>query len=177
MKRYWLPITLVVVVGAMIGLFAVANQPAPTVTAPPVIGDKHPDLGQKHIAVGDAHIAYNSNLPSSGPHYAEPTPWGIKDAAVVDETLVHNMEHGGIVIAYKPTLPQAQINQLKDIFAKLPASSQFNEVKAVLVPRATNDRPIELAAWTYTYDLDAPDEAKILRFYGAHLDKGPELVP
>lgn len=177
MKRYWLPITLIVVVGAMIALFALANRTEPTTDAPALLGDKHTDQGQKHISPGESHVAYNSNLPSSGPHYDRATTWGIKDGAIVDETLIHSLEHGGVVIAYKPDLPQAQINQLKDIFAKLPASSRFNEVKAVLVPRAANTRPIELAAWTYTFDLDAPDATKMLAFYGSHLDKGPELVP
>jgi hypothetical protein len=176
MKKLLLPLTLFTVIGGMIGLFMLANN-TPATPDVALLGDKHADLGQKHIKDGEQHAAYNSELPSSGPHYASATPWGIKDGEIVDETLIHSMEHGGIVIAYKPDLPPAQISQLKDIFAKLPASSRFNEVKAVLVPRAANDRPIELAAWTYTYNLDEPDAAKILGFYGSHLDKGPELVP
>jgi len=36
---------------------------------------------------------------------------------------------------------------------------------------------VQLAAWTYTLDLDNVDEAKITQFYNDHVDKGPELVP
>lgn len=178
MKKYALPLVLVLVVGAMIGLFALGNGSSSSPKqATSLTGDKHANLGQKHIQTGAQHDAYNSNPPSSGPHNTSPTPWGIKDAELPDETLVHNLEHGGIEIAYKPDLPQAQIDQLKKIVAALPASTQFNETKAVLVPRAANDRPIELAAWTYTLSLDVVDSAQITEFYNGHLDKGPELVP
>ena len=178
MKRLGLPIALVAVVGGLLGLFAMANNGnTPAKASGPLLGDQHANQGQTHIAVGSSHVAYNSEMPSSGPHYPTPTSWGIKTDPIVDETLVHNEEHGGIVIAYKPDLSADQVSKLKDIAGKLPQSSQFNEVKVVLVPRPANVKPIELAAWTYTYNLDTPDANKITQFYNDHLDKGPELIP
>jgi hypothetical protein len=178
MSKLILPAIIIVAAGALIAIFIVGNQSDSVSKAnAPLLGDKHADLGQKHIAAGVQHEAYNSNPPSSGSHYASPAPWGIKDSELPDETLIHNLEHGGIEIAYKPDLPQAQIDQLKKIVATFPASSKFNETKAVLVPRATNDHPIELAAWTYTLSLESVEQNKIIDFYNGHLDKGPELVP
>jgi len=179
MKKLLLPLILLFVVGGMIGLFVIANQSSPETksSTATLLGEKQADQGRAHIKPGEQHAAYNSELPSSGPHYSAAAPWGIKDSALVDETLIHNLEHGGIEIAYKPDLPQVQIDQLKNIFAKLPASSKFNKTKAVLVPRAANTRPVELAAWTYTLALDSVDSAKITEFYNDHLDKGPELEP
>ncbi len=165
------------VVVALVALFVVGNKAPAKPTNAPLLGTKHDNLGQLHINPGTAHVAYNSNPPSSGPHYPTPAPWGIKTTEQPDELLVHNLEHGGINILYKPGLPQDQIDKLKDIFNNLPASQQFNEVKAVMAPRAANPNPIEIVAWTYTYDMQSPDEAKILQFYNGHLDKGPELVP
>ena len=170
-------ITLVLV-AIMVGIFAIGTKSQMTTpTSANPIGDKHPDLGQKHINQGDQHAAYNSDLPSSGPHYSPAAPWGIKTTELPDETLVHNLEHGGIEIAYKPDMSQAQVEALNKLVAALPASSKFNEIKAILVPRVTNTRPIELAAWSYTLNLDTVDSAKITEFYNGHLDKGPELVP
>jgi hypothetical protein len=180
MKRFALPIVIAAVVAALAGIFAFGNQGSHGSGASAnsnELGAKHTDQGQTHIAVGASHAPYNSDLPSSGPHYAQPTPWGIKDSPVPDETLLHNEEHGGVVIAYKPDLPADQLAQLKKAVQNLPASSQFNETKAVLVPRAANSHSIELAAWTYTFNLDSLDSAKIAQFYNDHLDKGPELVP
>ena len=176
MKKFGLPILLVAIVGALVTIFLIGNNQPPK-PAVALLGDKHPDQGQKHLQPGEQHDPYNSDLPSSGPHNPAPAPWGSKDSELPDETLVHNLEHGGIVIAYKPDLPADDLKQLKGLFAQLPPSSQFNEVKAVLVPRAGNTHPIQLAAWTYTLNLDQFDAAKIKQFYEGHLDKGPELVP
>lgn len=180
MKKLAFPLILIAIVGAMVAIFVAGgggNKSSTSKGDVALIGDKHDNQGQKHIQNGDKHEAYNSNIPSSGPHYISPTPWGIKDSEIVDEMLVHNEEHGGVIIAYKPDLPRDQVDRLKQIFNQLPASSQFNEVKAVLVPRAANDKPVQLAAWTYSLSLDSVDEAQIKQFYQGYLDKGPELVP
>jgi hypothetical protein len=178
MQKFILSTVVTLIIAGMVGIFVAgngSNSPKPTTVA--LLGDKHANQGQKHIAIGAQHEKYNSNPPSSGSHYINAAPWGIKPVELPDETLIHNLEHGGIEIAYKPDLPQAQVDQLKKIVTALPPSSKFNETKIVLAPRAANDKPIELVAWTYTYGLDAPDEAKITQFYNGHLDKGPELVP
>lgn len=189
MKRFGFPLLLGLITAAMIGIFAIGNKQADKPIDPKdKLGASHQSQGQEHIQPGQEHAPYNSNLPSSGPHYPQPTPWGIKDQGVADEILVHNLEHGGIVIAYKPCtddqsaetadcLKPQDVDRLKDIFGKLPVSPQFNTIKAVLVPRSKNTKPVQLAAWTYTLDLDGPDEGQIRQFYTDHVDQGPELVP
>src|SRR3989344_5078 len=52
------------------------------------------------VAVGASHEAYNSNPPTSGPHYEQPSRWGVSQAELPDEQLIHNLEHGGIWISY-----------------------------------------------------------------------------
>lgn len=177
MKKLLFPLIILTIVAGLVGIFLIGNKPTPTAPKAPPIGETHPNLGQKHIPDGSAHDPYNSDLPSSGPHYAKPAAWGISDKEIPDETLIHNMEHGGIVIAYRPDLAAEQITKLKSLVMGLGESSQFKEVKAVLVPRSANTKSIELGAWTYTLNLDSLDEAKITDFYNGHLDKGPELVP
>lgn len=172
-----IPIILIFGIVGFLGYLVVRagnNAPASNTT---LLGDTHAEQPRTHIQPGTAHAAYNSEPPSSGPHYPQPAPWGIKDAEQPDELLVHNLEHGGINIFYKPDLPADQIASLKQIFSTLPKSTSFNEIKAVLAPRSANTHPIELAAWTYTYYLATPDAAKILQFYNNHVDKGPELIP
>lgn len=43
---------------------------------------------------------YNSNPPTSGPMDNRTVEWGLYRTAVPKERLVHNMEHGGVVIWY-----------------------------------------------------------------------------
>lgn len=178
MNKLVCPLVLVAIVAVMVGIFIVESGSKSTPKQKvALIGDKHADQGQKHLKAGETNPNYSSNPPSSGDHAPSPAPWGIKASEVADETLVHNEEHGGIVIAYKPDLPADQIAKLKKLFVQLTPSTQFNEVKAVLVPRSKNIAPVSLASWTYTLNLDTVDEAKIKQFYDGHLDKGPELVP
>lgn len=179
MGRFGLPVAVFLVVAAMIGLFVVGNKSdnSASTTDTERLGTKHPESGKgTHIAPGQSHEPYNSNLPSSGPHYGTPESWGIKGQPIADETVVHNLEHGGVWIAYKPDLTADQVDQLKAIVEKLP-QSQFGSIKVILAPREANIKPVQLAAWGYTLDLDRPDEAQIKEFYEDHVDKGPELVP
>ena len=59
-----------------------------------------PVMAVRHIQVGEQHEPYNSDPPTSGPHYAQPAQAGFYDEALPDEQLVHNLEHGYIVIWY-----------------------------------------------------------------------------
>lgn len=177
MKKPLFVILLIGAVGLLVGLFLLQGGKDPNASPETsLLGTKHEDQGQNHIASGEEHASYNSNPPSSGPHYVPATEWGVKDGEIPDETMVHNLEHGGITVAYKPDLAQEDIDKLKKLFEKLP-KSKFNNVKAVVVPRPANDKPVMLAAWTYTHSLDSVDEEKIIQFYKDHIDKSPEQVP
>ena len=175
-KKFW--ILIIVVVGGLIGLFAIGQrgagdqEPQPQ----PRLGTKIEELGRDHIAVGQSHEPYNSNPPTSGPHYAQPADWGVSDQPLPDETLVHNLEHGGIIISYRPDLPADQIEEIKNFYRDLPTSA-FGNRKAVIVPRSANERPLSLTAWGYLLHLDAVDKNQIRQFYLDHVDKGPEKVP
>jgi hypothetical protein len=141
----------------------------------PLIGVKHPNQGQKHLqSLDEDHVAYNSNLPSSGPHYYLPADWGIDTKTIADELLVHNEEHGGIIIAYKPDLPQEQITQLRNIAQNLQAAGHGKGYKVLMFPRAKNTHPIQLGSWLYTLDLEQIDSQTIQKFYTQHLNNAPE---
>ena len=144
-----------------------------------ILGDYHKSMGENHIAPGQQHQPYNSNLPSSGPHYAvqgAPTPWGVYTQEVQDEVFLHNEEHGGIVVAYSPSLPKEQVSELQKLFAQPYSDTTFKPVKAVVTPRSKNNKPIELAAWTYTLSLDKFDKTAIENFYLQHVSKSPEAT-
>jgi hypothetical protein len=136
-------------------------------------GQQFADQGRDHINAGQTHAAYNSNPPTSGPHYAAPANWGIYDQPVADETLVHNLEHGGIVINYNcPTGCPELVQQLKDF------AGQYKS-KIVLAPRPNPDVPhrITLTAWTWLDGFNDFDAARIRAFIAAHKDRAPEFFP
>src|SRR2546428_7497036 len=60
----------------------------------------YPGLTAAHINNPDQKVKYNSFPPSSGPHYQQPSPWGLYDQPIQETILVHNLEHGGSILQY-----------------------------------------------------------------------------
>lgn len=165
---------------AVIGLVALGvvlavgqfGRPTGTETAA-ARGQQFANLGQQHVAAGAPHAAYNSNPPTSGPHDPSPARWGVYDQPVRDETLVHNLEHGGVVVHYNcPDGCPELVQQLKDLVG------QYRS-KVILAPRPNRDVPhrITLSAWTWLDGFDDFDAERIRAFIAAHKDRGPELLP
>jgi hypothetical protein len=134
-----------------------------------------PDMGNSHIAIGSAHEPYNSNPPTSGPHYDEPARPGFRDENIADEHLVHSLEHGLVWIAYGPTMSK----EVKDVLKKL------GDSMVVITSREENDTDIALVAWTRVdkFDLSVDgvvsDEEKqrIKDFILRYRNRGPEKIP
>jgi hypothetical protein len=160
-------VAVLLVVGLGYFLFQSSEKPVDPSEQP---GETFESQGQEHINEGTTGVkTYNSNPPTSGPHWPVAAPWGVIDNPEPDERYIHNLEHGGIWITYKKSLPADQINQLKD-FAR-------RYRKVIVTPRDANDSNIALAAWTHKQNMDAFDEATVLKFIEAYYDQGPEKVP
>jgi len=146
----------------------VTLSPLPAGVALP--GTAIPDLGQEHVSP-DQQVDYNSNPPTSGPHHAEWARWGIYNEAPPDEQLVHNLEHGGIIISYNPDL--VEVEDLEQIREQAEELSAINP-RIIVTPRAELPQAIALTAWGYLQELEAYDAAAIDEFYNAHIARGPE---
>ncbi|MDP3948840.1 MAG: DUF3105 domain-containing protein [bacterium] len=133
----------------------------------PAPGTAFPILGREHIPVGTFHPEYNSNPPTSGSHYAKEAEWGVYQNELPDEQLIHNLEHGGIWISYKPNISPA-------IKIKLESIGNRYKKAVIVAPRAKNDSMIALASWGRLEKLDTLDEAEIINFIDANKNKSPE---
>ena len=127
--------------------------------------------GGTHIAPGELHPPYNSNPPTSGWHWANPQDWGIYNTPQVQDQLVHNLDHGGIVIQYRD-LPPTDVQRLTSLV-------QQDRIHMILAPYP--DLPttanVALTAWTHLQYCNGVDENSIRSFVAAFRDKGPESVP
>jgi hypothetical protein len=134
-----------------------------------VVGTKVDSLGNNHIPTGQ-RATYNTVPPTSGEHYsapAAPAPWGIKDTTLPNEVTTHNLEHGGIVIAYN-NLTTAEVDQLKSVVRQL-LSGGFPKIILEPYPEL-KDAKVALTAWQWIHKLQSVDEAQIVRFFRAHYD-------
>jgi len=155
--------------GSLVVIAAVAVVVALTIRGPVGPGSRIGIIppGLNHLPDGQRYAGYNSNPPTSGPHWASPASWGVYREPLADETLVHNLEHGGVWISYK----DAKDTDLADKLAAIARRYR----KVVLAPRPADDAPIALAAWGRLLKLQAFDEAQIVAFIDAYHGKtGPE---
>lgn len=152
----------ILIIGASgYGLYYLASQPEK-----PRPGEAFPILGTEHIPVGASHPAYNSNPPTSGWHYPQPANWSVYQQELVDEQVVHNLEHGGIWISYKDIDQETKSN--------LEAIGKRYSGSVVVAPRSLNDAKIILASWGRLEKLESFDEARIVDFIKANKNKSPE---
>lgn len=71
------------------------------VIQPPAPGLAFADLGNEHLtSIDQPHIVYNSRPPSSGPHLGSLANWGESEVQIPPELYVHNLEDGGVILAY-----------------------------------------------------------------------------
>lgn len=127
-----------------------------------------PIMNVEHTSNTD-NVIYNSNPPTSGPHFGNwHKEWKFYETELPTGGLIHNMEHGGVVLYYKPSVDEGTKAQLKD----------FTEDNFKIIASANEDIPAQmtLAAWGVYELFDSFDEAKFKRFYKKHLNHGPENV-
>jgi hypothetical protein len=89
-------------------------------------------------------LCYASNPPTSGPHSSTPMPFRVLENPAPKENLVHNMEHGGVVIWYN-TDNQDVIKQLAEL-----TNNELDRRRLVVMSRYPDMEPdtIALTSWT-----------------------------
>jgi Protein of unknown function (DUF3105) len=134
---------------------------------------------RRHISPGPTHEPYNTDPPTSGPHYPIAAKAGFYTAPLPDEQLVHNLEHGYVVIWYKTEglSPYERARLASDINAVMLAagnSPKTNTPKLIAVPRQTLKSRLALTTWGRMDELPSFSRQEILDFIHAFRDKAPE---
>lgn len=107
--------------------------------------------GRDHVRDG-ANVRYKTSPPTSGNHYAVPVTWGAYDEPVEQERVVHNLEHGGIVIQYGD-VGEDTIKDIQAFYLDDPNG-------LVVAPYSKLGKKIALTAWNaprYPQDSDLQD--------------------
>ena len=147
------------------------DSDAPLAVSRPVDGTvEFPVVNRTHINEGSNGTDYNSNPPTSGPHWPQWSQNGIVDNSEADERYIHNLEHGYVWISYKSDVGQDTIDKLKEIV-------KSDDWKIIMAPRDKNDSKIALAAWGRVLNMDSLDEAKVKDFISTYRNRAPERTP
>ncbi len=120
-----------------------------------------PSLGNRHIRVGTSEaITYNTDPPTSGPHYPTIVRWGVHRRPIDRGFQVHNLEDGGVLVQYNCSDCPELVRKLENIVRGYP---KF----VILAPYPAMKHRIALTAWGKIDTLDAFDEARITGFINA----------
>lgn len=126
------------------------------------------DEGQRHLASNEQFDDYQTNPPTSGPHRGQPAPWGSYREAPERATLLHNMEHGGIIVYYKD-LPDDQLDELDQF-----VDDHLDGV--ISVPDAEIEKPVVMTSWRNMQQCDELNITAIQGFIADRCNKAPEKV-
>lgn len=130
-----------------------------------------PTQGRQHVEQLEEGFEYNSFPPTSGPHNQTPAIWNIYDEPIEQFILVHNLEHGGIVVQYGDEVPAETVAQIRDWYA----SGDRNGILVAPFPELGDK--IALTAWTQLSTCPVFDQNAFDAFVELHRYKGPERFP
>ena len=170
-KRMLVGAAVVVVAAVLIALVLFFVRPPASAQ-----GRQVPIEGNRQHVPQGTPINYRNRPPSSGDHYDQPAGYGVSEREIATGNWVHTLEHGGIVVLYRPDLCDATcVSQLRDTYNSAPTSALFPGIrKMVVTPYNDMDHAIAAVAWGWVDEMDQVDKDRILAFYRAHVDRGPE---
>jgi hypothetical protein len=149
-----------------------------------------PPKGQgQHIASLADKVDWNTYPPAGGQHYPLWGVWGFYTDLVNTKQVVHNEEHGGIVLWWGPQTPASEIEQLRAFYEESP-NSMFGTPIGTIGGKSLGSK-VAITAWTgdpssyqhsnwgYEHVAIFPtfDKHAFTVFRDAYRGHGPEGIP
>ena len=127
---------------------------------------------------GDGQTASTVDYRSDPPHSGPQSPQPAQDAAYyddppTDETLVHSLRHGRVVIWFDPDLGEDDKADLNELFKE-------SSAHMLLIPRGSMPYRVAATGWTHRLGCKkfTPASFDALRtFRDRYRDRAPEFVP
>lgn len=145
----------------------------------PLLGVEVRIVGADHIPEGQLASDHNSDPPTSGEHYSQPAEAGFYEEAPADEYLVHNLEHGYIVVYYNcEPLDESECASLKNDLQEAMADAGVGPVtrtpKIIVAPRPGMENLITYTSWGRMYRVDQFDRDEFALFVEQNREISPE---
>jgi hypothetical protein len=108
-------------------------------------------------------VTYSVAPPVGGDHNGTWMNCGVYAQPVPKERAVHNLEHGAIWITYQPSLPRAEVNQLRSFESSqsvVAGGSRYIDV----TPYPGLPSPIVASSWGFQLPLTSPTDPRLQQF-------------
>ncbi len=121
----------------------------------------------------DQTVEYSTSPATSGDHWATPTSCGFYEDGLSDERIVHNLEHGNIVVSYN-LASEEEVDQLRDALESIGKSAIWGVARSYdKIPSGT----VAVAAWGVLDTMQEVDEDRIKTFFDTYSGAlGPERI-
>ncbi len=96
---------------------------------------------ETHVNSLTKKLAWNTFPPSNGQHYPSWAIWDFYTDAVNPRMIVHNEEHGGVILWWGPATPKATVDKLNELYTDDPAG-----MVGTLIPGLGSK--VAITAWT-----------------------------
>ena len=160
------------------------TNPTPAETAAVTEDPPHPPAAEgpiqheimptrNHVAEG-IPVTYNSIPPTSGDHWPMWSRCGFYPVRIPDERLVHNLEHGNIVVSFNLTTSE-EVGRLREALEGIDISADWGISRSYdRIPAGT----VSLAAWGFSDAMSGVMPERIRSFFEAFAgEQGLERRP
>jgi hypothetical protein len=136
-----------------------------------------PNEGWSHVAEGSA-TTYAHNPPASGPHYPLWLRYEAFGGTQARGYWVHNLEHGAVVLLYRPDASADLRNTMLSTYNSLGNDPACGSVRALLTPDPLLPTGVNAAVVAANFTLTGacvnPD--RVRQFNVAHRGQAPEQI-
>ena len=125
-----------------------------------------------HVENGQT-VEYTTTPPTSGDHWAALANCGFYRDELPDELIVHNLEHGNIVVSYN-LAGQEEIDELRRVISDIGLANLWGIARPY---DKLQEGQVALATWGVLDTMDGVDAGRIEAFFEYAGNLGPERVP
>jgi len=178
----------IVALGVVIGVIVVTRGSGGTPSNASVAGTMQaagctlttaPAKSRQHLTSLTAKVKYNLDPPASGSHYFSPAIWDFYTTPADPVQVVHNEEHGGVILWWGNKVPAATVDAMRSFYTSSP--------NAMLgTPYAKLGSKVAITAWTspaaglgegHLAVCPTFKESAFKAFRDAYRGQGPERYP
>jgi hypothetical protein len=134
---------------------------------------------RQHVTSLTKKIKYNTDPPSNGSHYYSPAIWDFYTSPANPIQVVHNQEHGGVILWWGNKVPSSTVDELRTFYNSSPDGM-------LGTPLARLGSKVAITAWTappaglgegHVAVCPTFNEKAFKAFRDAYRGRGPERYP
>jgi hypothetical protein len=128
------------------------------------------EQGREHAAEPPEGYEYDSFPPTSGTHSPSPAIYNFYTDPVDQFLLIHNLEHGAVVVQYGDEVPEETVAEIRAWYE----SDSEGQAGLIVAPLPELGSEVALTAWTHVLTCQGFNEEAFDAFTNEFRFEGPE---